>query len=511
MERKCIHTRERYSIYMYSSIEHDVIKKMNRFLFINNIFALTICLSLVNSYNTKVGKYDGESGENDIIKHLPGLNYKINFKMYSGYISVESMEENSSSNLFYWLVESQSTNPLKDPLILWLNGGPGCSSLLGLLTEHGPFKVSENGTTLIENIYSWNKNANIIYLETPAGVGFSYGGSAKTGDNVTCLDNYNFLKGFYVKHPKYIGRDLYLSGESHAGVYIPMLAKAIVEGNNRNRNDNINLKGFFVGNPSGLSPLSYNDGYANFIRNHGFMDDMQYDAIKHVCKDGNTPKECTAAMLNIAESNLYGIDPYNIYRPCIGFGPSLKGGCAVTDEIINHQPSSKSSSLFFDVNIGHTVVPCNNFTNIEHYLNLKSVRKALHVSDTIANVTWTICGFSLNWLYPYNKSLIPLIYEEFGKNYENIRILVFSGDVDSCVPFIGTRKRIAELGFEPLDTYRKWVVEDDNKVEQIAGYTQSYKPSLTFATVRGAGHMVATDKSKEALELVSRFLQNKSL
>ena len=68
-----------------------------------------------------------------------------------------------------------------------------------------------------------------------------------------------------------------------------MLAKAIVEGNNRNRNDNINLKGFFVGNPSGLSPLSYNDGYANFIRNHGFMDDMQYDAIKHVCKDGNTP------------------------------------------------------------------------------------------------------------------------------------------------------------------------------------------------------------------------------
>ena len=102
MERKC----------MYSSIEHDVIKKMNRFLFINNIFALTICLSLVNSYNTKVGKYDGESGENDIIKHLPGLNYKINFKMYSGYISVESMEENSSSNLFYWLVESQYTNPL---------------------------------------------------------------------------------------------------------------------------------------------------------------------------------------------------------------------------------------------------------------------------------------------------------------------------------------------------------------------------------------------------------------
>ena len=208
---------------------------------------------------------------------------------------------------------------------------------------------------------------------------------------------------------------------------------------------------------------------------------------------------------------MYGIDPYNIYRPCIGFGPSLKGGCAVTDEIINRQPSSKSSSLFFDVNIGHTVVPCNNFTNIEHYLNLKSVRKALHVSDTIANVTWTICGFSLNWLYPYNKSLIPLIYEEFGKNYENIRILVFSGDVDSCVPFIGTRKRIAELGFEPLDTYRKWVVEDDNKVEQIAGYTQSYKPSLTFATVRGAGHMVATDKSKEALELVSRFLQNKPL
>ena len=118
--------------------------------------------------------------------------------------------------------------------------------------------------------------------------------------------------------------------------------------------------------------------------------------------------------------------------------------------------------------------------------------------------------FFIKLAISYNKSLIPLIYEEFGKNYENIRILVYSGDVDSCVPFIGTRKRIAELGFEPLDTYRKWVVEDDNKVEQL-WFTQSYKPSLTFATVRGAGHMVATDKSKEALELVSRFLQNKSL
>jgi carboxypeptidase C (cathepsin A) len=77
------------------------------------------------------------------------------------------------------------------------------------------------------NPYSWNKRANVIYLEAPAGVGFSYASNAyiRTNDTQTAKDNMAGLRLFFDKFPSYLGNDFYLSGESYAGIYIPMLAK----------------------------------------------------------------------------------------------------------------------------------------------------------------------------------------------------------------------------------------------------------------------------------------------
>ncbi|RZB52870.1 Serine carboxypeptidase-like 45, partial [Glycine soja] len=85
--------------------------------------------------------------------------------------------------LFYYFVESK-TDPASKPLVLWLNGGPGCSSLgVGAFSENGPFRP--NGEVLIKNEYSWNKETNMLYLETPVGEGFSYvkGGSSYDSAN----------------------------------------------------------------------------------------------------------------------------------------------------------------------------------------------------------------------------------------------------------------------------------------------------------------------------------------
>jgi len=147
-------------------------------------------------------------------------------------------------------VESQG-NPETDPVVLWLNGGPGCSSLLGLLSENGPFTLQQDGATLELNPYSWNQVASIIYLESPSGVGFSYSdnGNYLTGDNDTAAGNYNFLLGFFEAFPEFASNPFYIAGESFAGYYVPQTAYAVMKGNAAG-NAKINLLGFAVGNPS---------------------------------------------------------------------------------------------------------------------------------------------------------------------------------------------------------------------------------------------------------------------
>ncbi|ETN68892.1 serine carboxypeptidase, partial [Necator americanus] len=203
----------------------------------------------------------------DRIINLPGLTYDINFYQYSGYL-----RGSDTHRLHYWLVESQNY-PVTAPLLLWLNGGPGSSSVWGMLTENGPFRPNRDGKTLYENVYSWNKFANVLYLEAPHNVGYSYStqpnDNAYTDDQLTAVfsiflfspinpvvshanmrrvdsgdviphedygtkktadENFNALKDFFNIYPHYANREFFVTGESYAGVYIPTLARRILQG-----------------------------------------------------------------------------------------------------------------------------------------------------------------------------------------------------------------------------------------------------------------------------------------
>ncbi|KAJ6339488.1 hypothetical protein OIU77_007447 [Salix suchowensis] len=108
----------------------------------------------------------------DKIARLPGQPH-VGFQQFSGYVTVDNHRA-----LFYYFVEAE-TDPESKPLVLWLNGGPGCSSLgLGAFSENGPFRPK--GRVLIRNEHSWNREANMLYLETPVGVGFSYATNSST-------------------------------------------------------------------------------------------------------------------------------------------------------------------------------------------------------------------------------------------------------------------------------------------------------------------------------------------
>ena len=110
----------------------------------------------------------------DQVTSLPGQQTFDTYKVYSGYVDVTG----TTNMLHYMFVESQN-DPTTDPLIIWFNGGPGCSSMLGWAQEHGPW-VMKNGTDYFQsNPYSWNVKANMLYLESPGGVGYSYCGSVE--------------------------------------------------------------------------------------------------------------------------------------------------------------------------------------------------------------------------------------------------------------------------------------------------------------------------------------------
>eukprot|EP01048_Picozoa_sp_COSAG05_P026640 COSAG05_NODE_7378_length_820_cov_0.854369_1_plen_176_part_01 len=149
----------------------------------------------------------------DEVQSLPGWDRPLKSKHYSGYLPVGNLT-GVAGMLHYWLIESENS-PSTSPVVLWLNGGPGSSSLIGLLTENGQVATNEHSIgpegsmpQLFYNPYSWSQVANVIYLEQPKGVGFSYctGGSegCDNTDESTAMDSYEALVGFFdSKFPEY--------------------------------------------------------------------------------------------------------------------------------------------------------------------------------------------------------------------------------------------------------------------------------------------------------------------
>jgi carboxypeptidase C (cathepsin A) len=131
-------------------------------------------------------------------------------------------------------VGSLSDNAAKDPVVVWFNGGPGCSSMEGLFAEHGPYVFDDGEDVIKPNPEPWNKRANVLYIESPAGVGYSV---AKTeedqrhNDLSSSMDAFAAIQLFFKDFNEYLPNDLYISGESYAGIYVPYLAWQIHQSN----------------------------------------------------------------------------------------------------------------------------------------------------------------------------------------------------------------------------------------------------------------------------------------
>ncbi|KAI5431502.1 variant 2, dihydropyrimidinase [Lathyrus oleraceus] len=232
-----------------------------------------------------------------------------------------------ASTLVIRLIEddanSGNCDSSKDPIVLWLNGGPGCSSFDGFVYEHGPFNFDKpvNGSLpkLHLNPYSWSKVSNIIYLDSPVGVGFSYSKNTsqyETGDEKTATDSHTFLL-------KFLANPLYLAGESYAGVYVPTLAHKVVQGIEAGIKPKLNFKGFefvgyLIGNPVADEQFDGN-ALVPFAHGMGLISDQILENITKACN--GTFYAINSSDCNHWLSNLNDVWT-NLVTTVIGFGMS---------------------------------------------------------------------------------------------------------------------------------------------------------------------------------------------
>eukprot|EP01116_Phalansterium_solitarium_P018029 TRINITY_DN4614_c0_g1_i1.p1 TRINITY_DN4614_c0_g1~~TRINITY_DN4614_c0_g1_i1.p1 ORF type:complete len:496 (-),score=62.01 TRINITY_DN4614_c0_g1_i1:61-1443(-) len=435
-----------------------------------------------------------QADNTDQITSLPGLKHKITFNQYAGYLTVDPA---SGRKLFYWFVESQNS-PSTDPVVLWMNGGPGCSSLIGFLTEHGPFRPDpkDNGTSLVENPHSWNLVANVMYLEAPAGVGFSYSNNTNdynTGDQQTAADNYQALLQFFLRYPQFKGNKFFVAGESFGGHYVPQLADAVLTGNQAG-NQAINLQGILVGNGLTVDAIDLNTVVPTWAY-HMLFPFPELAAATQAC-DGNfltnQAPACQDA-LNQINNDIGNIDPYDMYAPVCnsnsGYRP-VRFAHPALERLQKQASKQKDLGLEFDACVD---------THITNYLNQEDVRKAIHADDAAG--AWSECSNKINYNFTVGTNDLRPLYQKFFDT-ANISILIFTGDVDSVVPSLGTEQWIASMNRPVVKNWTSW----NTKGGQIGGFVTVYD-KLTFLTIRGAGHMVAYFQPALAFDFFSTWMQ----
>ncbi|KZS95430.1 peptidase S10, serine carboxypeptidase [Sistotremastrum niveocremeum HHB9708] len=419
---------------------------------------------------------------------------------YTGYI-----DTSAARHIFFYFFESRNA-PESDDVILWTNGGPGCSSSMGLFMELGPCRIEdENGTKV--NPYSWNENANIFFIDQPAGTGFSY---AEYGESVTTTeeaakDIAAFMAIFFETFSQFKGRPFHLSGESYAGRYLPVFGSAIYDQNTQlvaAGLEPINLKSVMIGN--GWTDVyrmipSFFDMVCTPASVEPFVDISTCVRMKTVmprcvkwlsetCVDRLDAISCGAAFEFCSNEFmlpflLSGTNPYDVSKPC--------------------SAEEYNSTLCYP-----------QTRHIKDYLNLPSTRKELGVSPLLENTTFQSCNMDLNLAFALNLDMIRGHTPYYLENLldRGVRVLIYVGDYDWIANWVGNERMVDSLEWHGAASFKKQELKDwtvalvEGKDSSPAGKVKS-SGLLTFLTIHGAGHMAPYDKPVESLEMVNRWLK----
>lgn len=454
------------------------------------------------------------------ITDLPGVP-AIPWRHFGGYVNV-----GERGSIYFWFVESQST-PATDPLLLWTNGGPGCSGLTGFMTEHGPFRPTPDGKLQL-NPYAWNRLANVLYIEQPVGVGFSRAeGRLKYDDALAAADNVRFIKGWLAQFPQYATNRFYISSESYGGHYMPTLAAALLHDGGVP-----SFRGLMVGNP--LTYLTYrNFGmYATYYGHQLLPKPLWDDYVAAQCAeaDGLHPGAACEAITARMDRITAGLDPYALAFPKCNDSQLMAGRherytlrSAISRAAGAPKPSAGAAAASEYPYFPTDYQPCDSDWAVA-YLSRLDVQRAIHAQRPAAG-NWSACAG-----IPYDQKdvaapMMPVWRElllSAPSRAGELKLLVFSGDDDAVCATRGTQTWLWELAAEmrlgePTPNWRPWTMADGPGCDlpggqgpactQVAGFATLW-PQISFVTVHGAGHLVPATRPAQASARLTRELRN---
>lgn len=435
-----------------------------------------------------IGLCVGQTHEDHRVTQLPGYGPLDPLVSYAGYMKVTSKDDDGSGGerkggIFYWFYEKENSTgqAVQDiPIVLWVNGGPGCSAMIGCFEETiGPFTVGDD-LQLTYNPHTWIQKFHVLFIDQPLGTGFSYAGneaSYTNNEKQVSLDMYHALHSFFQLHPKYKDCDLYLAGESYAGKYLPEIALRIVTTESTDNHLVKILKGVAIG-----------DGFSSPILQRMIKGDQAYFGGLISQKQNNQLKSIEAQCIR----SVHNRNTTEQDTPCA----EMKSFIQLTSGLINNYDIRR-----FD--------PSTNKVRMEQFLNLPETREAIHATEADSEHLkdkYVSCN-SDKVYYHLRHDIMRDVRGIFPILARHIKVLLFSGNFDLQDGPVGTEHYVLsvanQLGQYSQSPRNLWFVDED-----VAGYEQTFA-NFTFISAFGSGHFYPLDQQRNARSMMESFTSNR--
>lgn len=443
---------------------------------------LFIFLSLVNALETFT--HEAVPGYK-LLSNDPSSLKVDDVKQQSGYFDTPS-----GDGIFYWYFESRG-DPSKDPVVVWLNGGPGCSSLEAVIVENGPSRIQNAEGQLARNPWSWNNHANVLYIDNPAKVGYSVGKSVT--NSITASEDFkNSIKLFFKQHSELEQNVLHIAGESYAGRYVPVFAEAVNESPDVGKK----VESIMIGNGL-VNPVSEYDAYQPMLCGKGGWP-ARFSNNECESMANQTPR-CAQSMTQCMDTVQLGND---------GGGPE----CQIASLFCSPLQESFRSLNPYDIRdkgceTTETGLCYKDMDWAQAYFNRPEVMDALGAASSIKQNGFQICSSAVtDGFYQSGDPYFPTFRNVSSLLTQGTPVLAYNGDADIVLNWIGANQWTSETEWpnqqEFQNAQRKdWIPNGQLKRGEIKNYGK-----FSFLTVHDAGHMVPYNQPESAYYMVQSWI-----